>query len=475
MAYRYGDRNQQFFLPSKIEDYVAKDAVVRAYDVIISCLDLTELGIEICPNKVGCPQYDPMTMLKLLVYGYSYGIRSSRKLERECNYNLSFIWLSGGLKPDHKTISEFRKKNKTALKAVLKQCAKLCIKLDLIDGNTLFVDGSKIRGSASIKNTWDKDKCERYLKRIDERIEEILGECETVDKDEIENASLVKMKEELKDKEALKAKVLKLTKELEEENNKTINTTDGDCARIKGLQGTQAGYNVQIVVDEKYGLLVNSDVVAENNDVAQFANQINQGNEVLGKLCNAACADSGYANTQELKKIDAQGIKVVVPSQRQASKKEASPFAKENFKYDKEKDSYICPEGQELEYRYTNKTENVKTYQIKDKDICQNCRHFDICTKSKQGRKITRLMDEEIKERLEKNYEEPDSKAIYKKRKEKAELPFGHIKRNLKMDSFLLRGKEGVRAEMSILATCFNIIRMISIMGVTTLIQRLTT
>lgn len=83
---------------------------------------------------------DTREMVKLLIYGYSYGIPSSRKLERAIHHNVSFIWLMGGLKPDHKTIAEFRRKNKKAVKKVLRQCAKLCIELDLIAGNTLFID-----------------------------------------------------------------------------------------------------------------------------------------------------------------------------------------------------------------------------------------------------------------------------------------------------------------------------------------------
>jgi len=149
MAYRYGDRQQRTLFPQSVDEYIPADAPVRAYDVIVDSFDFDALGIEVNSHKVGCPQYDPIAMLKLLVYGYSYGVRSSRKLERETHYNLSFIWLAGGLKPDHKTIAEFRRKNKSAIKKVLKQCARLCIDLGLIEGNTLFVDGSKIRANAS--------------------------------------------------------------------------------------------------------------------------------------------------------------------------------------------------------------------------------------------------------------------------------------------------------------------------------------
>lgn len=197
MSYRNGNREQMGIFPPCIEDYVKEDDPVRAYDAIVEALDFSELEIELDSVKVGCPQYDPKAMLKLLVYGYSYGIRSSRKLERATHHNVSFMWLMGGLKPDHKTIAEFRRKNKKALKKVLKQCARLCIKLDLIAGNSLFLDGSKFRANASIKNTWDKKKCERYLKKIDKRIDAILSECDEIDEGEEGQPSRVEMEEGL--------------------------------------------------------------------------------------------------------------------------------------------------------------------------------------------------------------------------------------------------------------------------------------
>ena len=153
---------------------MASDDVVRGYDVIIEGLDVNSLGLVVDDNKVGAPSYDPKSMLKLLVYGYSYGVRSSRKLERECHYNLSFMWLTGGLKPDHKTIAEWRRKNIDVLKNVLKETARIGMKLGLIDGTTLFIDGSQIRGNASFSNSWTPERAEETLKKIDTRISEVL-------------------------------------------------------------------------------------------------------------------------------------------------------------------------------------------------------------------------------------------------------------------------------------------------------------
>ena len=473
MAYRINARKQMELLPPSIEDYVRKKDPVRAYDAFVDALNFYDLGIEINPSKVGCPQYDPRAMLKLLIYGYSYGIRSSRKLERATHHNISFIWLTSGLKPDHKTIAEFRRKNKKALSNVLKQCARLCIKLGLIDGNTLFIDGSKIRGNASIKNSWTKEKCAKVLSKIDRRIEAILAECETIDQQEADRFSLVEMDEELINVNALKSKVKQILKTLEDEGKKSINTVDPECTRINSVHGSHAGYNAQIAVDEKHGLIISSEVVSENNDLNQFANQVNQANETLENKCEVACADSGYADTDTLEKIDDQKIVVVVPSQRQASKKEPGQFDKRRFQYDADRDCYICPEGQILPYRRTDKWKKNKVYQSTDKMICRQCHHFGECTKNLKGRQIRRLINEEMRQKLEAQYERPECQATYSKRKEKVELPFGHIKRNLKLDAFLLRGRDGVNAEFSLLGSSFNIVRMINIFGIGVFINQI--
>ena len=472
MAYRYGNRHQQDLLPASIEDYVPADAPVRAYDAFVDALNFSELGIELDACKVGNSSYDPKAMLKLLVYGYSYGVRSSRKLERETHYNLSFIWLVSGLKPDHKTIAEFRRKNKVALRKVLKQCARFCLRLDLIAGNTLFVDGSKIRANASLNERWTEDRCRKRSKKIDQRIEAILAECERIDKQEEDGASLVKMKGELKDQQKLKSKVKGILAQLQASEKDSVNVTDPDCVRIRGRQGSHAGYNMQTVVDEKHGLIVNADVVNDNNDLGQLADQIEQAHETLEQPCQTVCADAGYSNYDELEKIDCQGIKVVVPSKNQASTKAVKPFDKSKFKYDRENDVYICPAGQRLSYRRTE-NQNKKLYRV-GAPVCQQCCHFDKCTTSrKNGRTIVRYVNEEFRERVQSEYEQPDSQAIYKLRKQKVELPFGHIKRNLKAGHFLLRRLKGVRAEASLLASCFNIARMITLIGVSTLIQKL--
>ena len=134
---------------------------------------------------------------------------------------------------------------------------RLCIDLNLIEGNTLFVDrrppvwvdGTKIRANAAIHNTWTPEKCEHYLKKVDQHIESILTEFDSIDEQEQDHSSLVKLQKELKDKERLKSRVQSVLKKLQAGGIESINTTDPDCVKVKGRQGIHAGYNGQIRMD----------------------------------------------------------------------------------------------------------------------------------------------------------------------------------------------------------------------------------
>ena len=472
MAYREGNRCQMALLPPVIEDYVGQNDPVRAYDAIIDAMDIEDLGLVIDPSLVGNPAYDPKTMLKLLVYGYSYGWRSSRKLERACHHNLSFIWLVGGLKPDHKTIANFRKDNQEVVVKVLKQIARICIKLDLIEGNCLFADSTKVRGVASISETRTRQGWEEKLKEIDQTIEHLLRECNETD--EREAGSLVEVQQELHDKHKLQHKIRGLLEQMDIEKRQKINGTDMDCVNFKGRQGNHAGYSAHITVDEKHGLIVSADVVSESNDSNQFSSQIEQAVDMLGRPCQTAVADAGYWN-ESLNETVKRKIDVIVPSRRQALHEPTDdPFGKDKFRYDPENNQYFCPEGKRLKYSHYSTKKGHYIYRIEKTLLCQECPHFGFCTKSQRGRAIIRLKEEELRERLEVRYASEEGQEIYKKRKEKVESPFGHIKRNLNGGAFLVRGLGAVKAEWALLASCFNIARMLTLTGgVSGLIRRL--
>ena len=476
MAYIIGNRKQKTFFPPTIEDYVGREDPVRVYDAFIESIDLQEMGIPIDPFQAGAHTFYPRAMLKLIVYGYSYGIRSSRKLERACYHNLSFIWLTSGIHPDYRTIARFRSENKEAIKQVLKQNVKLCIKLGLIEGNTLFVDGSKFRANASINNTWDEERCKKRLEIAEKNIERIMEEAEQIDKEEDSAGSLVKLNEELHDQKKLQAKVQEIVKTLKETGKEKINTTDIDSVNGKTRQGSHAIMNCEVTTDEKHGFIVNGEAVSQNNDLNQLTPQLEQSTETLGKAPEKVVSDAGYFSLKDIEKVP-EGIVVIMHTKKQAQaenkKKPIKPFGKEVFTYDKARDEYLCPEGKTLTKKGIAFSDKNKICYKAEGKACRSCKHFGVCTTSRDGRRIVRMGNEALIEKLEEIYQKEENQKVYKLRKEKAELPFGHMKRNLGAGQFVLRGRKGVNAELSLLSTCFNIARMITIIGIPMLITKL--
>jgi transposase len=466
MPYIVGERDQNQLFPASIEEYIGPEDPVRAYDAFVEQVDFSQLGIELDDHQVGPPEFDPRSMVKLLVYGYSYGIRSSRKLERATYHNVSFIWLMGGLKPDHKTIARFRRDNAVALKNILRHCAQVCLKLGLIDGNTLFVDGTKIRANASMKHTWTADRCKKSMQEIDQRVEAILKECDAVDQAEQQQASLVKLRDELQDRQQLKARLGEILEELQRQDRNSLNTTDPESVRMRNGGQIENGYNCQSVVDERHGLIVHSEVVSQSNDAGLFSSQIQGAQKTLGKTCRTACADAGFGSTEDLKETLDQGVDVIVPIVRH------SDF-RDHFVYDAHQDVYRCPEGHLLKYTGDHKADKSHIYWMGDPSICRRCPRFGTCTKNKVGRRISRPFLEEVREYLEQRYRRGDAQAFMRKRKMRVEHPFGHIKQNLGMRAFLMRGIDGVRMEAALAASAFNISRTIKLLGVADLIRRL--
>jgi transposase len=474
MAFKIGDRIQSTFLPTTIDDYVGSQDPVRVYDAFVDSLDFNQLEIPLIPNP-GAERYDPKKMLKLIIYGYSYGTRSSRLMEKACHHNLSFIWLMAGLKPDHRTIGRFRGDNKEAIKKVLKQCIRMCIDMKLVDGNTLFIDGSKFRANASIGNTISRQELEKEIANIEEHIEELVNEVEDTDKKESHQFSLVEVQEKIADQKQLAQRMKEFITKMDADKTSTINTVDPDAVKAKSRQGTHAFYNVQCVTDKKHGLIVQAEAVSAPNDFQQLKPQMEQAADNIGHQPQQVCTDAGFFSPTQIATIDPV-ITVIMPSPRQTHEERRTgsalptPFDKSHFQYDKERDQYICPTGKLLTHQGVDgERPHRHVYQAKPAD-CQKCPHWGTCTSAKRGRKIIRSEHEDIIKRQEAIYKLESNQATYRLRKQYAEHPFGHFKRNLNAGQFLLRGRKKVNAEVSILATCFNITRMMTIIGIGQLI-----
>jgi transposase len=162
------DRSQLLLLPEAVDDYVGAENPVRFIDAFVDGLDLAALGfIGTVPKATGRPGYAPADLLKLYIYGYLNRVRSSRRLEAETHHNIEVIWLLRHLKPDFKTIADFRRDNRTAFRAVFREFVLLCRQLDLFGRELLAVDGTRIKAVNNKDRNFTRTSLRQYIDAAD--------------------------------------------------------------------------------------------------------------------------------------------------------------------------------------------------------------------------------------------------------------------------------------------------------------------
>lgn len=478
MGYKVGvDREQQLLLPDTVDGYVSPDNPVRFIDAFVAELDMAELGFErAVPAKEGTPGYDPRDLLKLFMYGYLNKTRSSRRLERETHRNLEVIWLLRQLRPDHKTIAEFRRKHPQALKAVSRKFILLCRKLDLFAAQLAFVDGAKLRAVNSKDRNFTVPKLKILLERIDAHIEEYLAALEAQDAEEEgkPGATDPQLQEKLKAFQERKQEYAGYLKQLQESGESQLSLTDADSRLMKLHGDKKVCFNAQIAVDSKHHLIVADDVTNQVNDLEQLAAMAVAAKETLEVETLEVAADAGYHNGSEVVECEANGITPYVPKPKTSSKNDSKGlFTKEAFTYSAERDAYRCPAGEWLTQRTQTEVEGRTLRYYGNWQACASCPLREQCTESKQGRRIMRTPEEErleaMAERMEKRPE------LMLQRKSTVEHPYGTMKWWWDGGYFLLRGLEKVRGEFSLMTLAYNLRRVLNVLGVECLLEALKT
>lgn len=181
MEYQQGqDREQLSLYATCLDDMIPGENSVRLIDQFVNLLDLSKMGFQTIATQ-GRPPYHPADLLKLFIYGYMNRMRSSRRLEKECHRNIEVIWLIKNLKPDHNTIARFRKENPKAIRKVFRQSVAIARNFNLIGGNLIAGDSTKLRAQNSKKNNYNKKKIKRHLEYIDKKLEEHNQQLATAD------------------------------------------------------------------------------------------------------------------------------------------------------------------------------------------------------------------------------------------------------------------------------------------------------
>ena len=263
------DRSQLLLLPDAVDDYVGPDNPVRFIDAFVDSLDLEETGFQrVRPNDKGRPGSDPADLLKLYIYGYLNRVRSSRRLEVETHRNLEVIWLLRQLRPDFKTIADFRRDNRSAFRQVFREFVRLCRELDLYGRELIAVDGTRIKAVNNRDRNFTRATLKRDLQRIDDQLERYLEQMNEADANAASGGgnSVADLQDKIASIRKRKETLEGHRQKLDETGEAQLSLTDPDSRSMHSGTRVGVGYNVQLAVDSKHNLIAEQQVHSKVSD-----------------------------------------------------------------------------------------------------------------------------------------------------------------------------------------------------------------
>jgi transposase len=461
-------------LPEAVDDYVGPNNPVRFIDAFVDGLDLTGAGFgRVAPKATGRPGYDPADLLKLYIYGYLNRVRSSRRLEAETHRNIEVIWLLRHLKPDFKTIADFRRDNRAAFKAVFREFVLLCRQLDLFGRELLAVDGTRIKAVNNKDRNFTRGALTKFIREADEKLADYIKRLDEGDADEEPAGGTGsdhgggKLAEKIAAIQGKRDRHKALLNELDRTGEDQISLTDPDARAMARMTKVGVGYNVQLAVDVKHKLIAEQDVCNQVLDMGLLAPTVEAAMDTLDVERIEAVADRGYFKIEDIEACEKAGITAYVPKPIRGPAVREGFFSKEEFRYDPDRDVFTCPGGQTLSPLYQSKSRDNVKFDYCNRDACKACALRPRCT-GNAYRRVSRLENEAVLDRMATRLDAHPE--VLDRRRESVEHPFGTIKQWMNQGAFLMRRLENVRAEFSLTALAYNIRRAITLVGVPSLI-----
>ena len=334
--------DQNFLLPPSLDEWLPADHMARFIaDLVDEHLDLSRIHAAYKIKKGG-PPYDPRLMVRVLIFGYATGVRSSRKLEAACVDVVAFRWLAGGTAPDFRSIARFRKRHLSALGHVFVQALALCQAAGMVTLGQVALDGTKVRANASRRKAMSYARMSDKEKILAQEVSDLLAEAEAIDKSEDSKFGKTKrgdeLPEELRRRETRLVKIREAKKALEDEarqraeaaaekrgresgqDDETVaervtkasesavpkpkaqrNFTDPESRIMKTSDGSfHQCFNAQAVVDAAHQIIVATDVTDCAADVATLIPMTKQVTINTGQVPKKMLTDAGYCSADNL-------------------------------------------------------------------------------------------------------------------------------------------------------------------------------
>lgn len=498
-------QNQIMLLPPSLEDYIPEKHLVRIVNHVIDQIELKLL--ESNYSGGGASNYHPKMMLKVLIYAYCNKTYSCRNIAKQVQQNVHFMWLAGQQRPDFRTINNFRSGTmKRLIENVFGKVLDFLIEQGYVKMESYFVDGTKMGADANkYSHVWAKNT-KRYKEGVQKKIRELFEEIDKINQEEdeeygdkdleeygeesqVDQAKIREKAEELnkaikqinekgdkKKGRSAQSKLNQLKKQSErlaryEEQEKLLNgrrsysKTDPDATfmRMKNGQLLPA-YNVIHGTENQF--IVNYTTHQTAGEAGIFVPHMQHLAKFTYKMPQNAIGDAGFGSEENYDYLKAENIDNYVKYSgfyyEHSKKYKGNPFHKDNFQYDKEKDQFICPNRQILDFDQetikTSRSEYKSKIKVYKSRSCVNCLLADMCKKGKRDRIIKFSPGfEKHKQILKEKLKTAEGLRLRKQRGTDVETPFGDIKHNMGYRRFRLRGIEKVNIEWGLLSIAHNL------------------
>ncbi len=451
MMGRRQDTQGQFFYSFDLDRVVPPDHLVRR---VASLLDLGWVHKELAPyySHTGRPSIDPVLMIRMLILGYVFAIRSERRLCSEVQVNLAYRWFCQlGIEdkiPDHSVFcrarhERFRESN--ALRRVFEGVVATCIAAGLVGGEAFSVDASLIKADVDKKKrahgdqpiTWPKaEEASRAVREYLTALDAAVGSDENGDGDGGSGSGNHRRKPP-----------------------KEVSLTDPQSSWVKreGIEPFFA-YDANYLIDNKLGIILDAEGTRANRseEIATTQTMMNRVERRFELRPRRLAGDTAYGAAKLLKWLVDRGIMPHVPVWDRSARSDGT-FSRSDFLFDRQRNVYICPGGAELASSGNVDQGHIVYYRAR-KDDCSTCALKPKCTTA-VVRKVTRDVHEDIRDYV-RALAKTDGFEQSRRERKKVEMRFAHMKRILKLDRFRLRGLNGVRDEVLLTATAQNLRRL---------------
>jgi transposase len=506
---RYKDYNynQLIMVPVSLEEQLIPGTLEYAiHHVVEERLELSIFDDRYSNDETGRKAIDPKVLLKIVLFGYSRGLISSRSLERACKENITFMALSCGQKPDHSTIAAFVSSLDKEIEELFTKVLLICDEEDLLGGTHFSLDGLKLSSNAAKEWSGKFEDLKKKQKALKRKVKEAVREHRAADKREgkkkvTDSARRKKRIKRLKQKAARIEKFLSENEPKIGSRGKEIqsNVTDNESAKMATSHGVLQGYNANAVVDEKHQVVVHGEAFGKGEDSSIMEPMLEGAKEKLETMGweeplkdMTISADTGYYSVANLETCKDFEVDAYVPDpqfrkrdvrfadagrhrrpvdkRKEKYKSKKRFFSVEDFKLDDRTGKLICPGGHGLYVKNSNFQTaggyKAIAYQA-PKTACRDCKLRSKClrnpkTISRQvhvfyGKRPGSLTDE-----MKRKIDTPEGRRTYSKRLGIVEPVFGNIRTCKRMDRFTLRGKTKVNIQWMLYCLVHNIEKIIN-------------